>query len=241
VPSIDDLAIGDSISGEYIVTLRDGVGVAAFAAAQADGGVEILGTATAAINGFGARLSKSQLSMLASDPNVELIEENTVVGIEADQANPPSWGLDRIDQRSVNRDNNYSYNFTGAGVNAYIIDTGVRSDHREFGGRVVAGSTHVHDGRGTEDCNRHGTHVAGTVGGQTVGVAKAVTIVPIRVLFRKRQHVQRHCWCQLDDPTPRSRRSCGRQHEFGWQPQYFDESGRSQCRCGRHHHGGGSG
>ncbi|MFM2113686.1 MAG: hypothetical protein RL643_644, partial [Actinomycetota bacterium] len=182
VPTIDDLAIGDPIPGEYIVTLRDGVGAAAFAAAQADAGIDVLGTVTAAINGFGARLSKSQLSLLASDPNVTLIEENTVVGIEADQANPPSWGLDRIDQRSVTRDNNYSYNFTGAGVNAYIIDTGVRSDHRELGGRVVAGSTHVHDGRGTEDCNRHGTHVAGTVGGQTVGVAKAVTIVPIRVL-----------------------------------------------------------
>ena len=121
VPSIDDLAIGDPIPGEYIVTLRDGVGAAAFAAAQADAGIDVLGTVTAAINGFGARLSKSQLSLLASDPNVTLIEENTVVGIEADQANPPSWGLDRIDQRSVTRDNNYSYNFTGAGVNAYII------------------------------------------------------------------------------------------------------------------------
>ena len=180
--SPDDLDIGDAIPGEYIITLRAGVGAAAFAAAQADGGVEVLGSITDAINGFGARLNKSQLSSLASDPNVMLIEENTVVGIEADQANPPSWGLDRIDQRSVTRDGNYSYNFTGSGVNAYIIDTGVRSDHREFGGRVVGGNTQIGDGRGTEDCNRHGTHVAGTVGGQTVGVAKAVTIIPIRVL-----------------------------------------------------------
>lgn len=182
VPSIDDLSIGDAIPGEYIVTLRDGVGVSAFAAAQADGGADILGTVTEALNGFGARLSKSQLSLLASDPNVLLIEENTVVGIDGDQANPPSWGLDRIDQRSVTRDDNYSYNFTGAGVAAYVIDTGVRSDHREFGGRVVAGNTQINDGRGTEDCNKHGTHVAGTIGGQTVGVAKAVTIVPVRVL-----------------------------------------------------------
>jgi subtilisin family serine protease len=180
--SPDDLDIGDAIPGEYIITLRAGVGAAAFAAAQADGGVEVLSSITDAINGFGARLNKSQLSSLASDPNVMLIEENTVVGIEADQANPPSWGLDRIDQRSVTRDGNYSYNFTGSGVNAYIIDTGVRSDHREFGGRVVGGNTQIGDGRGTEDCNRHGTHVAGTVGGQTVGVAKAVTIIPIRVL-----------------------------------------------------------
>ncbi|MFM8956994.1 MAG: fibronectin type III domain-containing protein, partial [Actinomycetota bacterium] len=180
--TIDELNIGEAIPGEYIVMLRPGVGATAFAAAQADSGTTILGTMSAAINGFGAKLSKSQLSTLASDPNVLLIEENTVVGIEADQASPPSWGLDRIDQRSLPLNQNYSYNYTGSGVRAYIIDTGVRSDHREFGGRVVAGRTQVDDGRGTEDCNGHGTHVAGTVGGQTVGVAKAVAIVPIRVL-----------------------------------------------------------
>ena len=135
-----------------------------------------------ALNGFGARLSKSQLSTLAGDPNVVMIEQNAVVGIDGDQASPPSWGIDRIDQRSLPLDQNYSYNYTGAGVRAYIVDTGVRSDHREFGGRVVAGRTEVDDGRGTEDCNGHGTHVAGTVGGQNYGVAKAVTIVPVRVL-----------------------------------------------------------
>jgi subtilisin family serine protease len=180
--SADDLAIGDPIPGEHIVTLRNGVSAVAFASAQSDGGASILGTVSSAMNGFAARLDKAQLSALASDPNVLLIEENTVVGIEADQANPPSWGLDRIDQRSRTLDRNYSYNFTGSGVNAYIIDTGVRSDHRDFGGRVVAGRTQVSDGRGTEDCNGHGTHVAGTVGGQTYGVAKAVSIIPIRVL-----------------------------------------------------------
>ena len=90
--------------------------------------------------------------------------------------------MDRIDQRSRTLNQNYSYNYTGAGVNAYIIDTGVRSDHRDFGGRVVAGTTRVNDGRGSEDCNGHGTHVAGTVAGQTYGVAKAAQIVPIRVL-----------------------------------------------------------
>ncbi|MEY4068921.1 MAG: hypothetical protein RLZZ332_1257, partial [Actinomycetota bacterium] len=133
------------------------------------------------LNGFGARLSKAQLSLLASDSNVLAIEENRVIGLEGDQASPP-WGLDRIDQRSRTLDSNYSYNFTGSGVRAYVIDTGVRSDHREFGGRVVAGHTRINDGRGSEDCNGHGTHVAGTVGGQTYGVAKAVTIVPVRVL-----------------------------------------------------------
>ena len=111
--SADDLAIGDPIPGEYIVTLRSGVNAVAFASAQSDGGTNILGTVSSAINGFAARLDKAQLSVLANDPNVLLIEENTVVGIEADQANPPSWGLDRIDQRSRTLDRNYSYNFTG--------------------------------------------------------------------------------------------------------------------------------
>lgn len=180
--SIDDLQIGDPIPGEYIVTLRTGVSSSSFAAAQADGGITILGTFSEAINGFGAALSKSQLSALASDPNVLLIEENTVVGVEGEQLNPPSWGLDRIDQRSRTLDSNYSYNFTGTGVSAYIIDTGVRPDHRDFGGRVTAGRTQVNDGRGSNDCNGHGTHVAGTVGGQTYGVAKSVSIIPVRVL-----------------------------------------------------------
>ena len=179
---VDDLNIGDPIPGEYIVTLRSGVSATAFAAAQSDIGIGILGTMSSAINGFGARLSKAQLSALANDSNVVLIEENTVVGVEGDQANPPSWGIDRIDQRSLPLNQNYSYNFTGSGVRAYVIDTGVRSDHREFGGRVTTGNDQVLDGRGTEDCNGHGTHVAGTIGGQTYGVAKAVTIIPIRVL-----------------------------------------------------------
>ncbi|NCV97854.1 MAG: hypothetical protein EBW27_07700, partial [Acidimicrobiia bacterium] len=129
VPSVDDLNIGDHIPFEYIVTLRSGVGAAAFASAQADNGITILGTFTEVLNGFGARLSKSELSLLATDSNVLAIEENRVVGLEADQASPP-WGLDRIDQRSRTLDSNYSYNFTGSGVRAYVIDTGVRSDHR---------------------------------------------------------------------------------------------------------------
>ena len=167
---------------EYIVTLRSGVDAVPFAAAQADGGVGILGTVSAALNGFAAVLSKSQISRLAADPAVSFIEENAEVRVLADQANPPSWGLDRIDQRSVTLDRNYAYNFTGAGVTAYIVDSGVRSDHLDFGGRVAAGYTRFSDGRGTQDCHGHGTHVAGTLGGQTYGVAKQVTIVPVRVM-----------------------------------------------------------
>ena len=131
-----------------------------FAAAQSDSGIGILGTMSLAINGFGARLSKTQLSALANDPNVVLIEENTVVGVEGDQANPPSWGIDRIDQRSLPLNQNYSYNFTGSGVNAYVIDTGVRSDHRDFGGRVRAGNDEVGDGRDRKSTRLNSSHVS---------------------------------------------------------------------------------
>ena len=173
---------GEEIPGEYIVTLRDGVAPTMFAAVQADDGALILDTYEAAINGFAARLTPAQVTRLGNDPLVTLIEPNAIVGIAADQSTPPSWGLDRIDQRMSTLDRTYTHDFTGAGVRAYIIDTGVRSDHVDFGGRVSSGYTAILDDGGTEDCNGHGTHVAGTVGGQAHGVAKAVTIVPVRVL-----------------------------------------------------------
>ena len=93
---------------------------------------------------------------------------------------PATWGLDRIDQRDLPLNNTYTYNQTGAGVNAYIIDTGIRATHQQFTGRVGNGVDEV--GGGTNDCNGHGTHVSGTVGGTTYGVAKQVTLHPVRVL-----------------------------------------------------------
>jgi subtilisin family serine protease len=93
-----------------------------------------------------------------------------------------TWGLDRIDQRALPLSTTYRYTNTGSGVRAYIIDTGILTTHREFGGRAVGGYTAIKDGRGTTDCNGHGTHVAGTVGGATYGVAKAVQLVAVRVL-----------------------------------------------------------
>jgi subtilisin family serine protease len=97
------------------------------------------------------------------------------------QSNPP-WGLDRIDQRNRPLSGTYSYTSTGAGVNAYIIDTGIRRSHTQFGGRAFTGFDAVTSGGSANDCNGHGTHVAGTVGGSTYGVAKSVRLYAVRVL-----------------------------------------------------------
>jgi len=112
---------------------------------------------------------------------VDFIEADRRVYLSQSQS-PATWGLDRIDQRDLPLNNTYNYQTTASGVNAYILDTGIRSSHAEFGNRVQGGWTAINDGRGTEDCNGHGTHVAGTVGGEVYGVAKAATLVPVRVL-----------------------------------------------------------
>ena len=133
-------------------------------------------------NGAQIELTDAEASDLRSDPRVAAVEPDQPVSAAATQTNP-TWGLDRIDQRPVPLSGTYSYpDEGGAGVTAYVIDTGIRSDHVDFAGRVAPGMTVFNDGRGTEDCNGHGTHVAGTLGGSRYGVAKAVTLVPVRIL-----------------------------------------------------------
>lgn len=134
-----------------------------------------------ALKGFSVRLNEQQAARLAEDPRVDFIEEDAVVSLGATQTNA-TWGLDRIDQRDLPLNATYNYNATGTGVRAYIVDTGIRATHVDFGGRVVSGFTAINDGLGTSDGNGHGTHVAGTVGGSTWGVAKNVTLVAVRVL-----------------------------------------------------------
>ena len=134
-----------------------------------------------ALEGFAVRMTPTGAAAVARDARVAYVEPDQVMHAFASQT-PATWGLDRIDQRDLPLNNTYTYNQTGAGVNAYIIDTGMRATHQEFAGRVGNGADFVGDGKGTNDCNGHGTHVAGTIGGTTYGVAKRVTLHAVRVL-----------------------------------------------------------
>jgi subtilisin family serine protease len=134
-----------------------------------------------AIKGFTGRLTAAAIEEFRRNPKVKYIEQNQVIKLVATQNNP-TWGLDRIDQPNLGLSGSYTYNTTGATVDAYIFDTGVRSDHVEFGGRVLAGFSAIAAEPTPEDGNGHGTHVAGTVGGTVYGVAKGVDIIPVKVL-----------------------------------------------------------
>jgi len=138
-----------------------------------------------ALKGYVATFKGTGAADVARDPRVDFVELDQKVSVHGDQAmvDGEPWGLDRIDERDHPLDKNYHYANTGAGVTAYIIDTGIRSSHQEFGSRVLAAPHRFDAFGGTgEDCDGHGTHVAGTVGGATYGVAKAVDLVPVRVL-----------------------------------------------------------
>jgi aqualysin 1 len=179
-----------AIEGQYIVVLRDDAAIAAGDYAAVLGRVQEVTRGRPAlpehvyahaIRGFAARMSDADAVALSRDPRVAWVEEDAVMEAVATQTNA-TWGLDRIDQRDRPLNGTYAYTSTGSGVNAYIIDTGIRRTHTQFGGRAVHGFSAINDGRGSTDCNGHGTHVAGTVGGSTHGVAKSVRLYAVRVL-----------------------------------------------------------
>ncbi|MFG2061188.1 S8 family peptidase [Micromonospora sp. NPDC048871] len=175
-----------AVAGSYIVVLKDSavsraqVGVTAKSLADKHGG-SVARTYRDALRGFEVRLSERAAKRLAANPSVEYVQQNRTVSIAGTQSPTPSWGLDRVDQRALPLNNSFTYPNDGTGVTAYIIDTGIRFSHSDFGGRAVTGFDAI-DGGSADDGNGHGTHVAGTVGGTAYGVAKGVTLVGVRVL-----------------------------------------------------------
>jgi len=176
-------AKGKKIDGKYIVVFEDRV-------TNVDGLSDDLVVKhrgrknhvyKAALKGFAADLSEKEALALSQNPFVKYVEEDAEMTISATQTGA-TWGLDRIDQRDLPLNSTYVYNATGSGVKAYIIDTGINVNHVDFGGRAINGHDAVDGSLPAADCHGHGTHVAGTVGGTTWGVAKGVTLVAVRVL-----------------------------------------------------------
>ena len=134
------------------------------------------------LRGFVVQANDRALVSLLQDRRIAFVEEDGIVSLSQTTQPNATWGLDRVDQRDRPLDGVYIYDTTASNVYTYIVDTGVRPNHNDFGNRVLSGFTAISDGRGSNDCNGHGTHVAGTVAGSTWGVAKAARIVPVRVL-----------------------------------------------------------
>ena len=170
-------APGRGIPGSYIVVLKEGARPATVAKGF---GLAPRFVYTSALNGFAATLADWQVAKVRSHPSVAYVEEDARVAVTTTQSGA-TWGLDRIDQRDRPLNGTYTYTPTGAGVRAYVIDTGIRFAHADFGGRATSGYDAI-DGGSADDCNGHGTHVAGTVGSTTWGVAKGVSLVGVRVL-----------------------------------------------------------
>jgi len=168
-------------SSRYIVRYTPDADVAAETAAHRSQGMGVGRTFSTALRGAVVTATPAQAAALSRSARVASVEVDAPVTI-SETEQPAPWGLDRVDQHPLPLSGSYSWGTSGGGVSVYVVDTGVLAAHTEFGGRVATGWTAIADGRGSGDCNGHGTHVAGTVAGATYGVAKSAAIVPVRVL-----------------------------------------------------------
>ncbi|MFJ5801945.1 S8 family peptidase [Streptomyces decoyicus] len=173
-----------AVNGSYIVMLKKSVRTAESGDLASKYGGKVKRSFTSAIDGFSATgLSAEEARQLAADPSVDKVVQNKKFHINEAQDNPPSWGLDRIDQADTKGDKKYNYpDAAGEGVTAYVIDTGIHISHKDFGGRAAYGFNAIDKSDKAEDDNGHGTHVAGTIGGTKHGVAKKAKVVAVKVL-----------------------------------------------------------
>ncbi|MDI3417579.1 S8 family peptidase [Streptomyces luteolus] len=172
-----------AIANSWIVVLKDGTTSTPSVANQLTrrGNGRLSHVFRTAVNGFSAKMTQAQARKVAADPRVAYVEQDAKVALTDTQPNA-TWGIDRIDQRDLPLSGTYTYNTTASNVHVYVIDTGLRTSHNEFGGRASIGTDTVGDGQNGNDCNGHGTHVGGTAAGSTYGVAKGAAVVGVRVL-----------------------------------------------------------
>ncbi|MGP3983544.1 S8 family peptidase [Streptomyces sp. KR80] len=177
--------------GGYIVELKDGVHATSSAQAIEQASVSLVtryggqlkSTFTATIHGFAVKnMPERQARRLAADPSVQTVYQDGTARITDVQPNPPAWGIDRVDQKNLPLDKRYEYKNTANDVTVYVTDTGTRFTHTEFEGRATSGYDFVDEDPNADDCNGHGTHTAGTIGGKTYGVAKKAKLVAVRML-----------------------------------------------------------
>ncbi|MGW2820687.1 S8 family peptidase [Streptomyces sp. NPDC001443] len=190
VPEGRILGAGDpgSVDGSYLVVLKGSTRAPSTAGRDlaVRYGVRISQTYDTVVNGYAVRADEGQARRLAADSRVASVVQDTRVGLERTQTNPPSWGLDRLDRPGPALDRSFTApDSAGAGVTVYVIDTGVRITHRDFGGRAAYGWDFVDGDATADDGNGHGTHIAGIVAGTSYGVAKKADVVSVRVLDDK--------------------------------------------------------